>query len=86
MNNAYKISVVIPIYNGENYLRECLESILAQSFHEYEMVLVDDGSKDRSGVICDEYAAKYDFIHVYHKQNEGINQTRRFGVRAAQGE
>ena len=86
MNSTYKISVVIPIYNGEKYLRECLESILAQTFREYEMVLVDDGSTDNSGAICDEYAAKHDFIHVYHKQNEGINQTRRYGVRVAQGE
>ena len=71
----YKISVVIPVYNGERYLKECIDSIFAQSFKEYELVLVDDGSKDRSGAICDEYAAKYDFIHAYHKANEGINQT-----------
>jgi len=82
----YKISVVIPVYNGEKYLRECVDSILAQSFKDYEIVMVDDGSKDSSGTICDEYATKYDFIHVYHKANEGINQTRCFGVRMAQGE
>lgn len=82
----YKISVVIPVYNGEKYLKECIDSIFAQSFKEYELVLVDDGSKDSSGVICDNYAAKYDFIHVYHKTNEGINQTRRYGVKVAQGE
>lgn len=82
----YKISVVIPVYNGEKYLRECVDSILAQSFKDYEIVMVDDGSKDSSGTICDEYATKYDFIHVYHKANEGINQTRRYGVKVAQGE
>ena len=82
----YKISVVIPVYNGERYLHECLKSILAQTFRDFELVLVDDGSKDGSGAICDEYAAKYDFIHAYHKANEGINQTRRYGVRVAQGE
>lgn len=84
---TYKISVVIPVYNGENYLHECLESILAQTFtKDLEIVLIDDGSKDSSGNICDEYAANHDNIHVYHKLNEGINQTRRYGVRVAQGE
>lgn len=86
MNSTYKISVVIPIYNGEKYLRECLESLLAQTFREYELVLVDDGSKDSSGTICDDYAAKFDFIHVYHKPNEGINQTRKYGVKVALSE
>ena len=82
----YKISVVIPIYNGEKYLRECVESILSQTFKDIEIVMVDDGSKDLSGFICDEYAAMYNNIHVYHKSNEGINQTRRYGVKVAQGE
>lgn len=82
----YKISVVIPVYNGEKYLRECVDSILAQSFKDYEIVMVDDGSKDSSATICDNYAAKHDFIHVYHKSNEGINQTRKYGVKVAQGE
>ena len=82
----YKISVVIPVYNGEKYLRECIASILAQTFRDFEIVLVDDGSKDSSGQICDEYASEHDNIHVYHKANEGINQTRRYGVRVAQGE
>jgi len=84
--NDYKISVVIPIYNGEKYLRECVDSILAQTFKDIEIVMVDDGSKDSSGAICNEYAAMYDNVHVYHKENEGINQTRRYGVRASQGE
>lgn len=82
---TYKISVVIPVYNGEKYLNECIDSILAQSFKEFELVLVDDGSKDGSATICDNYAAKHDFIHVYHKSNEGINQTRKYGVKVAQG-
>lgn len=82
----YRISVVIPIYNGEKYLRECVDSILAQTFKDIEIVMVDDGSKDSSGAICDEYAEKHDNIHVFHKENEGINQTRRYGVRVAQGE
>lgn len=83
----YKISVVIPVYNGEKYLQECIDSILSQSFQgKIEVVLVDDGSTDSSGKICDEYANHYDNIHVYHKANEGINQTRRYGVSVAMGE
>lgn len=82
-----QISVVIPVYNGELYLRECLDSILAQNFAgSVEIVLIDDGSTDMSGKICDEYASRYENIIVYHKQNEGINQTRRYGARVAQGE
>jgi glycosyltransferase involved in cell wall biosynthesis len=89
VKNNYSISVVIPVYNGEKYLRDCIDSILAQSFRDFEIfeiVMVDDGSRDSSGQICDEYAAMHDNIHVYHKANEGINQTRRYGVRVAQGE
>lgn len=88
-DKIYDISVVIPVYNGENYLHECVDSILAQTFLKMgsvEILMVDDGSKDSSGNICDEYAAKHEFIHVVHKQNEGINQTRRYGVRVARGE
>lgn len=82
-----KISVVIPVYNGEKYLQECIDSILSQCFQgKIEVVLVDDGSTDLSGRICDEYANQFDNIHVYHKANEGINQTRRYGVSVAQGE
>ena len=80
------ISVVIPVYNTAIYLSECIDSILRQTFHDFEIVLVDDGSKDSSGKICDDLAHEYDFIHVFHKQNEGINQTRRYGVKMAQGE
>ena len=83
---TYKISVVIPVYNGEKYLRECVDSVLAQTFKDVEIVIVDDGSKDSSGAICDEYAARHENIHVFHKPNEGINQTRRYGIRIAQGE
>lgn len=83
----YQISVVIPVYNGEKYLRECVDSILAQSINEsFEIVLIDDGSTDSSGGICDHYASIHNNIHVYHKPNEGINQTRKFGVKVAKGE
>lgn len=83
---APKISVIVPVYNSEKYLRHCIDSILAQTFTDFELLLIDDGSKDRSGEICDEYAKKDDRIKVYHKANEGISATRDFGIRHIGGE
>ncbi len=80
------ISFVIPVYKVEKYLKECVDSILKQSFSDYEIILVDDGSPDNSGVICDEYAAKYDFISVIHKQNGGLSDARNAGIKQAQGD
>ena len=80
------ISVIVPVYMGENYLAECIESILCQTFSDFELLLLDDGSPDRSGVICDEYAKTDNRIRVVHKQNEGINATRKAGVELAKGE
>ena len=79
------ITVIVPVYNGERYLRECLDSILNQTFSDIELVLVDDGSSDLSGLICDEYATKDNRVRVIHKMNEGINATRRRGVQEATG-
>ena len=62
-----KLSVVVPVYNTEKYLRECIDSILAQTFTDYELILVDDGSTDGSSIICDEYACK-DHIQVIHQE------------------
>ena len=81
-----KLSVIVPVYNTEKYLRECIDSILAQTFTDFELILVDDGSGDSSGAICDEYAAKDPRIQVIHQQNGGATVARRSGVRAAQGE
>ncbi len=81
-----KISVVVPVYRGEKYLRECIESILGQTFKDFELLLLDDGSPDHSGDICDRYAQKDDRVRVIHKENEGINATRRRGVHEAKGE
>lgn len=81
-----KISVVIPVYNVENYLDKCIQSILNQTFHDYEILLVDDGSTDNSGIICDDYALKYSNIDVIHKSNGGPSDTRNVGVNVAQGE
>lgn len=80
-----QISVIVPVYNGERYLHECIESILNQSFTDFELILVDDGSLDKSGQICDEYAKKDQRIRVIHKNNEGINATRRRGVQESKG-
>lgn len=86
MNKKTRFSIVIPIYNVEKYLHQCIESVLKQSFHDYELILVDDGATDSSGKICDEYASKYDKISVIHKTNGGLVSARRAGVLAANGE
>ncbi len=81
-----KISVIVPIYNVENYLRECLDSVLAQTFSDWEMILVDDGSTDGSGKIADEYADLDERISVIHQENAGLSAARNTGIDAARGE
>ena len=81
-----KISIVMPIYNVEKYLRKCLNSILDQTFKDYEIIMVDDGSTDGSGAICDEFAEKDSRFHAYHKKNEGVSIARNFGIEKASGE
>lgn len=83
--NSVAISVVVPVYNVEDTLERCVESILAQSFKDYEIILVDDGSTDNSGAICDKYVDEYSFISVIHKANEGLGPTRNVGVTNAKG-
>lgn len=79
-------SVCIPVYNTSKYLDECLKSVLCQTETDYEVVLVNDGSTDDSGAICDRYAARYPQIRVIHKENEGLMMTRRRGFQAARGD
>lgn len=79
-------SIIVPVYNAEKYLSECIESILGQSFDDYELILIDDGSKDISKDICDEYARKDSRIKVIHKNNEGVSITRQRGVEFSRGE
>ncbi|MDO5395385.1 MAG: glycosyltransferase [Bacteroidales bacterium] len=79
------ISVIIPVYNVEKYLRQCLESILAQTFHDYETILVDDGSTDTSGTICDDFASRDSRIKVIHKPNGGLSSARNAGIDVASG-
>lgn len=79
-------SVILPIYNVATYLERCIQSVLSQDFSDYEMILVDDGSTDSSGQICDEYASKYDHIRVIHKENGGLSSARNAGMDIACGE
>lgn len=80
------VSVIVPVYNAERYIGRCIESILSQSLTDLELILVDDGSKDKSGTICDEYAEKDTRIIVIHKPNEGVAATRMAGISRASGE
>lgn len=81
-----KLSVIVPVYNTEKYLRDCIKSILAQTFTDFELILVDDGSTDASGAICDEYGHKDGRIAVIHQPNGGVTAARKRGVEAAVGE
>lgn len=81
-----KISVIVPVYNTEKYLHRCIDSILAQTFTDFELLLIDDGSKDNSGTICDEYAAKDSRVRVFHKENGGVSSARNLGLDNARGE
>lgn len=81
-----KISVIVPVYKAEKYLHRSVDSILAQTFTDFEILLIDDGSPDRSGEICDEYAKKDSRIKVFHKPNGGASDARNVGLDNAQGE
>lgn len=80
------ISVIVPVYNVEKYLRECLDSILNQTYKELEIIVVDDGSTDNSGKICDEYEKNFNNIKVIHKKNEGLGFARNTGMANIHGE
>ena len=79
------LSIIVPVYNVERYIRACLDSILSQSYCAYELILIDDGSSDRSGAICDEYAHR-DNIRVFHTENRGVSHARNIGIEKATGE
>ena len=81
-----KISIIIPVYRVENYLTACLESIDAQTFRDFEVILVDDGSPDTCGAMCDAYAAEHPNTRVIHQENAGLSQARNNGVKIARGE
>lgn len=80
------VSVVVPIYNVERFLRQCLDSIVHQTYRELEIILVDDGSSDNCGAICDEYAKCDDRIMVIHQENQGVSVARNVGIEKASGD
>ena len=81
-----RVTVIVPVYNTEQYLSQCIESVLNQSFNSFELLLIDDGSKDGSGDICDEYAKKDSRIRVFHKENGGVSSARNLGLDNVLGE
>ena len=81
-----KFSIVVPIYKTEKYLKQCVDSILSQSFTDFELILVDDGSPDNSGKMCDDYAQKDCRVRVIHKQNGGLSDARNAGIKEAKGD
>jgi glycosyltransferase involved in cell wall biosynthesis len=85
MNDKSLISVIIPVYQAEKYLNQCIDSVLHQTFKDWELLLIDDGSTDKSGQICDDYAAKDSRIKVFHNQNKGVSEARNFGIDHANG-
>ena len=82
----FSLSIIVPIYNGERYLRKCIDSILSQTYTDFELILVDDGSKDSSLEICREYEKNDSRVVVFHKENAGLVAARKSGVSIAKGE
>ena len=85
INEAPLISVIIPVYNVEAYIEECLFSVIEQTYHNIEIIIVDDGSQDKTGLICDNFADKDSRIKVIHKKNSGVAESRNVGVNVARG-
>ena len=83
--NSPKISIIVPVYNAEKYLHRCIDSILTQTFGDFELLLIDDGSTDKSGRICDDYVSKDHRIRIFHKQNGGVASARELGIIQAVG-
>ena len=81
-----KISIIVPVYKVERYLHQCINSILSQTFTDFELILVDDGSPDNSGAICDKYAKKDHRVIVAHKENGGVSSARNAGLQICKGE
>lgn len=85
-DNSILISVIIPVYNAQKYIRGCVESVLRQDYPSFEILLIDDGATDKSGVICDELSYTDDRIRVFHKKNGGSSSARNLGLKNAKGE
>lgn len=86
MNDQIKVSIIVAVYNVEKYIRRCLDSLQSQTYKNIEIILVDDGSTDMSGNICDEYAHKDSRFRIIHKENEGVSKARQAGLDSATGE
>lgn len=86
MEKRPAISVIVPVYKAEKYLHRCVDTLLAQTFQDFEVLLIDDGSPDKSGEICDDYAKKDFRVRVFHKENGGVSSARQCGIDNAQGE
>ena len=86
MNSKPLISVIVPIYNVEKYLHRCIDSLLSQTSHNYEILLIDDGSLDSSGEICDDYAKRDSRVRVFHKENGGVSSARNVGLDNIKGD
>lgn len=80
------VSIIIPVYNSEKYLEDCLNSVINQTYKDFEVLLIDDGSTDRSGKICDYYSQKDKRFKVFHRKNKGVSAARNFALEIAQGE
>ena len=80
-----EITIIVPVYNTESFLHKCINSILSQSYTNFELLLINDGSSDKSGEICDKFALKDDRIKVFHKKNGGVSSSRNLGINNAQG-
>ena len=79
------VSIIVPVYNAEKFLNRCVDSILGQEYKDFELILVDDGSRDMSGSICDAYAKTDERVVVIHKENSGVSDTRNQGIERAKG-
>ena len=86
MGEDIKISIIVPVYNVKEYLRECLESLVNQSFENYEIIIINDGSTDGSDLICQKYKERYENIRYYSQSNKGQSAARNLGVRKSKGE
>lgn len=81
-----KVSLIVPVYNVECYLNKCIDSLIGQNYADYEILLIDDGSTDKSSIICEEYSNKYSNIYTYHKVNGGLSSARNYGLNKAKGD
>ncbi|NLK11775.1 MAG: glycosyltransferase family 2 protein, partial [Staphylococcus equorum] len=85
MNNP-KISIIIPVYNAERYLKKCIDSVLVQSYDNFELLLINDGSTDKSGDICKYYAEQDNRVKVFYKKNGGVSSARNMGIKYSKGD